>query len=128
MKRKLLGFWQVYLFSLMFLTSAWAVFLGLPHHGSYNSTSIQSLQPPPQDLGMIYTFGRSPVLPKRRNGLFSNPIKTQHWTHEGTAPSGGGYQTGTRDPIQKEANNAPQSILVKPDAHKHNPEKVKTNV
>ncbi|KAI7801332.1 E3 ubiquitin-protein ligase SH3RF1 [Triplophysa rosa] len=96
---------------------------GLPHHGSYNSSSIQSLHPPPQDLGTIYTFGRSPVLPKRRNGLFSNPIKTQHWTHEGTAPSGGGYQTGTRDPIQKEANNAPQSILVKPDAHKHNPEK-----
>ncbi|XP_048032792.1 E3 ubiquitin-protein ligase SH3RF2 [Megalobrama amblycephala] len=96
---------------------------GLPHHGSYNSNSILSLQPPPQDLGQIYTFGRSPVLPKKRNGLFSNPIKTQHWAYETTAPSAGGYQPVSRDPVQKEASTAPQSILVKPDAHKHNAEK-----
>uniref|UniRef100_A0A8C1XRQ9 SH3 domain containing ring finger 2 n=1 Tax=Cyprinus carpio TaxID=7962 RepID=A0A8C1XRQ9_CYPCA len=96
---------------------------GLPHHGNYNSDSIVSLQPPPQDLGQIYTFGRSPVLPKKRNGLFSNPIKAQHWAYESTAPSAGGYQTLSRDPVQKEATAAPQSILVKPDAHKHNTEK-----
>ncbi|XP_016328212.1 putative E3 ubiquitin-protein ligase SH3RF2 [Sinocyclocheilus anshuiensis] len=96
---------------------------GLPHHGNYNSNSIVSLQPPPQDLGQIYTFGRSPVLPKKRNGLFSNPIKAQHWAYETTAPSAGGYQTVSRDPVQKEATAAPQSILVKPDAHKHNTEK-----
>ncbi|XP_058653802.1 E3 ubiquitin-protein ligase SH3RF2 [Onychostoma macrolepis] len=96
---------------------------GLPHHGNYNSDSIVSLQPPPQDLGQIYTFGRSPVLPKKRNGLFSNPMKAQHWAYETTAPSAGGYQTVSRDPVQKEATTAPQSILVKPDAHKHNTEK-----
>ncbi|KAL1262373.1 hypothetical protein QQF64_007638 [Cirrhinus molitorella] len=96
---------------------------GLPHHGNYNSNSIVSLQPPPQDLGQIYTFGRSPVLPKKRNGLFSNPIKAQHWAYETTAPSTGGYQTISRDPVQKEAAAAPQSILVKPDTHKHNTEK-----
>ncbi|XP_016091011.1 putative E3 ubiquitin-protein ligase SH3RF2 [Sinocyclocheilus grahami] len=96
---------------------------GLPHHGNYNSNSIVSLQPPPQDLGQIYTFGRSPVLPKKRNGLFSNPMKVQHWAYETTAPSAGGYQTVSRDPVQKEATAAPQSILVKPDAHKHNTEK-----
>lgn len=98
--------------------------LGSPHHGSYNSHSIPSLHPPPQDLGQIYTFGRSPVLPKKRNGLFSNPIKTQHWAYETTAPSAGGYQPVYRDPVQKEASTAPQSILVKPEAHKHNAEKV----
>ncbi|KAL0175614.1 hypothetical protein M9458_027944, partial [Cirrhinus mrigala] len=87
----------------------------LPHHGNYNSNSI--------DLGQIYTFGRSPVLPKKRNGLFSNPIKAQHWAYEITTPSAGGYQTISRDPVQKEAAVAPQSILVKPDAHKHNTEK-----
>ncbi|XDV36983.1 hypothetical protein PO909_006685 [Leuciscus waleckii] len=96
---------------------------GSPHHGSYNSHSILSLQPPPQDLGQIYTFGRSPVLPKKRNGLFSNPIKTQHWAYETTAPSAGGYQAVYRDSVQKEASTAPQSILVKPEAHKHNAEK-----
>ncbi|XP_016310911.1 putative E3 ubiquitin-protein ligase SH3RF2 [Sinocyclocheilus anshuiensis] len=91
---------------------------GLPHHGNYNSNSIVSLQP-----GQIYTFGRSPVLPKKRNGLFSNPIKAQHWAYETTAPSAAGYQTVSRDPVQKEATTAPQSILVKPDTHKHNTEK-----
>ncbi|XP_050983889.1 E3 ubiquitin-protein ligase SH3RF2 isoform X1 [Labeo rohita] len=96
---------------------------GLPNHGNYNSNSIVNLQPPPQDLGQIYTFGRSPVLPKKRNGLFSNPIKAQHWAYETTAPSAGGYQTISRDPVQKEAAVAPQSILVKPDSHKHNTEK-----
>ncbi|XP_073676901.1 E3 ubiquitin-protein ligase SH3RF2 [Garra rufa] len=96
---------------------------GLPHHGSYNADSIVNLQPPPQDLGQIYTFGRSPVLPKKRNGLFSNPIKAQHWAYETTAPSAAGYQTISRDTVQKEAAVAPQSILVKPDAHKHNTEK-----
>lgn len=110
-------------FSLIHFCSAFC--LGLPHHGNYNSDSIVSLQPPPQDLGQIYTFGRSPVLPKKRNGLFSNPIKAQHWAYESTAPSAGGYQTLSRDPVQKEATAAPQSILVKPDAHKHNTEKVK---
>ncbi|XP_026106229.1 E3 ubiquitin-protein ligase SH3RF2 isoform X1 [Carassius auratus] len=96
---------------------------GLPHHGNYNSNSTVSLQPPPQDLGQIYTFGRSPVLPKKRNGLFSNPIKVQHWAYETTAPSAGGFQAVSRDPVQKEATAAPQSILVKPDAHKHNTDK-----
>lgn len=95
----------------------------LPHHGIYNSDSIVSLQPPPQDLGQIYTFGRSPVLPKKRSGLFTNPIKAEHWAYESTAPSAGGYQAVSRDPVQKEATAAPQSILVKPDAHKHNTEK-----
>nr|XP_055034519.1 E3 ubiquitin-protein ligase SH3RF2 [Misgurnus anguillicaudatus]XP_055034520.1 E3 ubiquitin-protein ligase SH3RF2 [Misgurnus anguillicaudatus]XP_055034522.1 E3 ubiquitin-protein ligase SH3RF2 [Misgurnus anguillicaudatus]XP_055034523.1 E3 ubiquitin-protein ligase SH3RF2 [Misgurnus anguillicaudatus] len=96
---------------------------GLPHYGSYPSIPMQSLHPPPQDLGQIYTLGRSPVLPKKRNGLFSNPIKTQHWTCEATAPSSGGYQTGNRNPVQRDAATAPQSILVKPDAHKHTLEK-----
>ncbi|XP_051514036.1 LOW QUALITY PROTEIN: E3 ubiquitin-protein ligase SH3RF1-like [Myxocyprinus asiaticus] len=95
---------------------------GLPLNGSYSSSSTLSLQPPPQDLGLIYTFGRSPVLPKKRNGLFSNPIQTQQRTYK-TAPSTGGYQTGNRDPAQKEASTTPQSILVKPDSHKHNAEK-----
>ncbi|XP_043113207.1 E3 ubiquitin-protein ligase SH3RF2 [Puntigrus tetrazona] len=102
---------------------------GLPHHGNYNSNSIVSLQPPPQDLGQIYTLGRSPVLPKKRNGLFSNPIKAQHWAYETTAPSAGAYQPVGRDPVQKEAPvAAPQSILVKPDAHKHNTEKIVKSV
>ncbi|XP_051506109.1 E3 ubiquitin-protein ligase SH3RF1-like [Myxocyprinus asiaticus] len=97
---------------------------GLPHYGSYSSNSILSLQPPPQDLGQIYTtFGRSPVLPKKRNGLFSNPIKMQHRAYEATVPPAGGYQTGNGDPPQKEATTTPQSILIKPDALKYNAEK-----
>lgn len=95
---------------------------GLPHHGSYNSNSILSLQPPPQDLGQIYTFGRSPVLPKKRNGLFSNPMKAQHWAYETTSPSAGAYQP-IINPGQKETTTTRQSILVKPDAYKNNAEK-----
>ncbi|XP_052010795.1 E3 ubiquitin-protein ligase SH3RF2 [Xyrauchen texanus] len=96
---------------------------GLPLNGSYSSSSTFSIHPPPQDLGLIYTFGRSPVLPKKRNGLFSNPIQTQYRTYETSAPSTGGYQTVNRDPALKEASTTPPSILVKPDAHKHNAEK-----
>ncbi|XP_060771215.1 E3 ubiquitin-protein ligase SH3RF2 isoform X2 [Neoarius graeffei] len=101
-----------------------------PHRGSFRHKSYHppnpgsSLHPPPQDLGQIYGFGRSPVLPRRRNGLFTNPIRSQHWTYEGTTPSGGAYQAmDARYPVLKETSMAPQSILIKPDTHRHNMEK-----
>ncbi|KAK2834241.1 hypothetical protein Q7C36_014942 [Tachysurus vachellii] len=106
------------------------------HRGSFRHSSYHlqntssSLHPPPQDLGQIYGFGRSPVLPRKRNGLFSNPIRSQHWTYEGTTPSAGGgggggtYQpSDTRYMAPKETSSAPQSILIKPDTHRHNTEK-----
>ncbi|KAK3558341.1 hypothetical protein QTP86_017253, partial [Hemibagrus guttatus] len=106
------------------------------HRGSFRHSSYHpqnpgsSLHPPPQDLGQIYGFGRSPVLPRKRNGLFTNPIRSQHWTYEGATPSAGGgaYQpTDTRYTTLKETSTAPQSILIKPDTHRHNTEKpVKT--
>ncbi|KAG9281222.1 putative E3 ubiquitin-protein ligase SH3RF2 [Astyanax mexicanus] len=102
---------------------------GSPHRNSYHSQSAaQSFQPPPQDLGQIYGFGRSPVLPRKRNGLFTNPMKPQHWTSEGLTPSGGGYYTmDAKYSLPKETSTSPQSILVKPDSYKYNTEKpVKT--
>lgn len=102
------------------------IFLGsLRHNGYHPQNPGSSLHPPPQDLGQIYGFGRSPVLPRKRNGLFTNPLRSQHWTYEGTAPSGGAYQTmDARYSTPKETSTAPQSILMKPDTHRHNTEKV----
>lgn len=98
-------------------------FLGSFRHNSYHPPNPgSSLHPTPQDLGQIYGFGRSPVLPRKRNGLFTNPIRSQHWTYEGTTPSGGGYQTV--DARYTALKEAPQSILIKPDAHRHSIEKV----
>ncbi|XP_062850727.1 E3 ubiquitin-protein ligase SH3RF2 [Trichomycterus rosablanca] len=78
-----------------------------------------SLQPPAQDLGQIYGFGRSPVLPRKRNGLFTNPIRPQLWTSEGTTPSGGTYHTmDAKYSATKDTCTAPQSILVKPDPYR----------
>ncbi|KAB5565447.1 hypothetical protein PHYPO_G00241650 [Pangasianodon hypophthalmus] len=98
---------------------------GSLRHNSYHPQNPgPSLHPPPQDLGQIYGFGRSPVLPRKRNGLFTNPIRSQHWTYEGTTPPGGAYQTtDTRYMAPKETSTAPQSILIKPDSHRHNTEK-----
>ncbi|TRY81289.1 hypothetical protein DNTS_012124 [Danionella cerebrum] len=101
---------------------------GLPHHGSYNPNPTLSLQAPPQDLGQIYTFGRSPVLPKKRNGLFSNPMRTQQSVKDSTAASAGGFPAITREPGHREMNSAPQSILVKPDTQKHISEKAVKSV
>lgn len=96
----------------------------LRHNGYHPQNPGSSLHPPPQDLGQIYGFGRSPVLPRKRNGLFTNPLRSQHWTYEGTAPSGGAYQTmDARYSTPKETSTAPQSILMKPDTHRHNTEK-----
>ncbi|XP_072524347.1 E3 ubiquitin-protein ligase SH3RF2 isoform X2 [Salminus brasiliensis] len=98
---------------------------GSPHRGSYHAqNSAPSFHPPPQDLGQIYGFGRSPVLPRKRNGLFTNPIRPQHWTNEGMTPSSGGYHTmDGKYSLPKEMSTAPQSILVKPDSHRYNTEK-----
>ncbi|XP_066525991.1 E3 ubiquitin-protein ligase SH3RF2 [Hoplias malabaricus] len=95
------------------------------HRGSYRSQNPgPSYQPPPQDLGQIYGFGRSPVLPRKRNGLFTNPIRQQYLTNEGTTPSGGVYHTmDARYFVPRETSMAPQSILVKPDSHRHGTEK-----
>ncbi|KAL7858496.1 hypothetical protein AOLI_G00185980 [Acnodon oligacanthus] len=96
-----------------------------PHRNSYHSQNpTPSFQHPHQDLGQIYGFGRSPVLPRKRNGLFTNPIRPQYWTNEGMTPSGGGYHTmDAKYSVPKEAFTLPQSILVKPDSHRHNTEK-----
>lgn len=102
------------------------IFLGSLRHNNYHPQNPgSSLHPPPQDLGQIYGFGRSPVLPRRRNGLFTNPIRSQHWTYEGTTSSGGAYQAmDARYTALQETSTAPQSILIKPDTHRHNMEKV----
>ncbi|XP_031442890.1 E3 ubiquitin-protein ligase SH3RF1 isoform X2 [Clupea harengus] len=101
-------------------------------HGSFQRGTHRyhltpSLQPSPADLGQIYSYGRSPVLPKKRNGLFSNPIRPQCWTTD-TLPPSGGYQTVHRDTFHKEASSGLlHSILVKPDSYKYNIDKpVKT--
>ncbi|KAF4081000.1 hypothetical protein AMELA_G00155940 [Ameiurus melas] len=47
----------------------------LRHNGYHPQNPGSSLRPPPQDLGQIYGFGRSPVLPRKRNGLFTNPLR-----------------------------------------------------
>ncbi|XP_030622769.1 E3 ubiquitin-protein ligase SH3RF2 [Chanos chanos] len=96
----------------------------LIHRGSYYAPNPASnIQPPAQDLGQIYGFGRSPVLPRKRNGLFTNPIRPQNWTYEGTVPSSGGFQAVDRGNGHKETPVIPQSILVKPDSHRHHTEK-----
>ncbi|XP_076862035.1 E3 ubiquitin-protein ligase SH3RF2 isoform X2 [Brachyhypopomus gauderio] len=96
-----------------------------PQRSSYHTQNpAPSLQSPAQDLGQMCGTGHSPVLPRKRNGLFSNPIRPQHWTYEGTTPSGGSYQAmDAKYSVPKETSTAPHSILVKPDSYKHNPEK-----
>lgn len=121
-------FWDSFKFQACYGLFLLFYFLGSFRHSSYHPQNPgSSLHPPPQDLGQIYGFGRSPVLPRKRNGLFTNPIRSQHWTYEGTIPSAGGgaYQpTVTRYMTLKETSTAPQSILIKPDTHRHNTEKV----
>ncbi|XP_041930784.1 E3 ubiquitin-protein ligase SH3RF2 isoform X2 [Alosa sapidissima] len=102
---------------------------GSVRRGNHQSHLTPSLQPPSTDLGQIYSYGRSPVLPRKRNGLFSNPMRPQQcWTTDTLPPSGGGYQTVYRDAFHKEASSGPlHSILVKPDSNKYNTDKpVKT--
>ncbi|KAK1789287.1 hypothetical protein P4O66_015220, partial [Electrophorus voltai] len=96
-----------------------------PQRSSYHTQNpAPSLQPPAQDLGQMYGIGRSPVLPRKKNGLFTNPIRPQHWTYEGMAPSCGGHQAiDAKYTAPKETSTAPQSILVKPDSYKYNTEK-----
>lgn len=53
-------------------------------------------------------------------------MKAQHWAYETTSPSAGAYQP-VINPGQKETTTTRQSILVKPDAYKHNAEKVKNS-
>lgn len=61
--------------------------------------------------------------------MFTNPIRPQHWTNEGLTPSAGGYYTmDAKFSFSKETSTAPHSILVKPDSHRHNMEKVNKSI
>ncbi|XP_063046135.1 E3 ubiquitin-protein ligase SH3RF1 isoform X2 [Engraulis encrasicolus] len=108
------------------------------HSHSHLTPSLQPRSSGP-DLGQIYTYGRSPVLPRKRNGLFSNHhggARQQCWTTETLPPPSGGYQAFHRDllppslPLSSGNNNnhtssssGPlHSILVKPES-KHNMDK-----
>lgn len=84
-------------------------------------------------FAQVQASGYSPALQRKKNsGILSNPGRTLGWMTEPAAPSAAKDRDFTASheatfQHDRQPSNGPQSILVRPDSHKNNVDKVNLN-
>ncbi|XP_061581078.1 E3 ubiquitin-protein ligase SH3RF2 [Cololabis saira] len=104
-----------------------------PHRGSNHSSQLSNFSIPSnsQHFAQVQASGYSPALQRKKNSSILNS-KPLGWMTEPAAPSAAAVMnlTSSHEPFQHQRHhtNIPQSILVKPDTHKNNTDKLPKSV